>query len=233
MRLSRSDAVGVAVLLTVLGLLAYTAPRWAVLLRWGVPEATGEGPQAPAPSAGPSAAETRISVKLLFASEMEPALVSEERAVAFSPELARQLRLVLEEIVRGSQAGHLAPLPADTKVLAVFVTAEGVAYVDLSKEAATGHPGGSLDERLSVYAVVDTLASNFPAVRRVQILIDGKPAATLAGHMDLSRPLMPDLTLIAEPSPSPSPAPEGVAPASAPTAVPSSPQPSPSASARR
>jgi hypothetical protein len=232
MRLSRADAVGVAVLLAVLGLLAFSAPRWAGLLR-GAPEASGTGAQAPAASASPSAVETRISVKLLFASETEPALVSEERAVAFSPDFPRQLRLVLEELVRGSEAGHLAPLPADTKVLAVFVTAEGLAYVDLSKEAAAGHPGGSLDERLSVYAVVDTLASNFPAVRRVQILIDGKPAQTLAGHMDLSRPLAPDLTLIAEPAPSPSPAPDGETPSPDAPPVVASPTPSPSGSPGR
>lgn len=232
--MSRADAVGVTVLLAVLGLLAYTAPRWAVLLR-SVPEDAGDGTKAPAPSTAPSAAETRISVKLLFPSEAEPALVTEERGVTFSQELPRQLLLVLEELLRGSQAGHLSPLPADAKVLAVFVTAEGLAYVDLSREAAVGLPGGSLDERLSVYSVVDTLAWNFPAVRRVQFLVDGKPAQTLAGHMDLSRPLLPDLTLIAEPSPSPSPAPEGEAtppdapPPDAPPGT-ASPQPSPSVS---
>jgi hypothetical protein len=233
MRLSRPDAVGVGVLLGVLALLAFTAPRWAVLLRRGAPEAGDEGPPAPAASASPSAAEIRISVKLLFPSETEPALVVEERAVAYSPELPRQLRLVLEELLRGSQSEHLPPLPADTKILAVYITAEGLAYVDLSKEAAAGQPGGSLDERLSVYAVVNTLASNFPAVRRVQILIDGKPAETLAGHVDLSRPLVPDLTLIAEPPPSPSPPPEGEPPAAEPTPAPPSPQPSPAQPAKQ
>jgi len=49
-----------------------------------------------------------------------------------------------------------------------------------------------------VYAVVNSVAGNFPAVRRVQILLDGLPADTLAGHIDLSRPLTPDLTLLIE-----------------------------------
>jgi hypothetical protein len=44
---------------------------------------------------------------------------------------------------------------------------------------------------------------NFPAIRRVQILVDDHPAETLAGHVDLSRPLTPDMTLLASSTLSP------------------------------
>ena len=50
---------------------------------------------------------------------------------------------------------------------------------------------------MTVYSVVNSLAANFPAVKRVQILIEDRPAATLAGHVDLTRPLRPDMTLLA------------------------------------
>jgi hypothetical protein len=83
----------------------------------------------------------------------------------------------------------------------VFVSARGTAYVDLSKEAAAGGATGSLGERLSVYALVDSITANFPAIRRVQILVDDKPAETLAGHVDLSRPLPADMTLVAVEAP--------------------------------
>ena len=81
-------------------------------------------------------------------------------------------------------------------MLDVFVSARGVAYVDLSKEAAGG-TAGSHEELLSVYSIVNSLTVNFPAVKRVQILVDDRPVATLAGHVDLSRPLPPDMTLLA------------------------------------
>ena len=71
------------------------------------------------------------------------------------------------------------------------MTARGVAYVDLSKEAAAGAAGGSEAELITVYSVVNSLTANFPAVKRVQILVEDKPAATLAGHVDLTRPLPP------------------------------------------
>ena len=50
----------------------------------------------------------------------------------------------MEELIAGSAERASAPtLPAETKVLEVFVTARGVAYVDLSKEAAQAAGGGS------------------------------------------------------------------------------------------
>jgi hypothetical protein len=51
-------------------------------------------------------------------------------------------------------------------------------------------------ELMTVYAIVNAVTTNLPAVQRVQILIDGKEADTLAGHVDLRRPLQRDLSLV-------------------------------------
>jgi hypothetical protein len=56
---------------------------------------------------------------------------------------------------------------------------------------------GSTEELLAVYAIVNSVVVNFPAVQRVQILLDGETASTLAGHVDLSHPLSADTTLLA------------------------------------
>ena len=79
---------------------------------------------------------------------------------------------------------------------AVYITGKGDAYVDLSGEAVTAHPGGTLGELLTVYTIVDALAVNLPAIQSVQILIDGKEVATLAGHVDLRQPLAKNLGLV-------------------------------------
>jgi spore germination protein GerM len=68
--------------------------------------------------------------------------------------------------------------------------------VDLSREAVTAHSGGSLDELLTIYTIVNTLTSNLPAVTSVQVLVDGKEIDTLAGHVDLRRPLAKNLALV-------------------------------------
>ena len=140
--------------------------------------------------------------------------------VPFSGDLARQVRALVEELARASDSGNLPPLPPETRVLAVFVGEQGVVYVNLSREAVAGHGGGVTGERLAVYAIVNSITANLPAIRRVQILIDDKPAETFAGHVDLSRPLWPDMTLIAA-APVSAPAPESVPPEPPAPAVPS------------
>ncbi len=67
------------------------------------------------------------------------------------------------------------------------------AFVDLSPEARTRHTGGALDELFSIYAIVNAVTANLPAISRVQILVDGKEVDTLAGHVDLRHPLEKNL----------------------------------------
>jgi hypothetical protein len=47
-----------------------------------------------------------------------------------------------------------------------------------------------------VYTIVDALTANLPAVRSVQVLVDGKEVETLAGHVDLRRPLAKNLAWV-------------------------------------
>jgi spore germination protein GerM len=222
-------------LLTILLLLillvgvSLTAPRWARFIRQPLqaaeeepaaepdtpasPGATAATTAPPRPSPEPSEAQRTISVKLFFEAADRPGLVVEDRLVPFSPDLSRQIVSVVEELLKGPRSGLVAPLNPATRVLEVFVSARGVAYVDLSKEVQATDVLGSAAERLAVFSIVNTIAENFPAVRRVQILVDDHPAETLAGHVDLSRPLSPDMTLLAAlPVETPPPSPSSSAP---------------------
>jgi hypothetical protein len=182
-----------------------TAPRWARVFREPLLATGSEAPAGAGSTAAGDAkttppvsqAQRTITVKLFFEAADRGGLVLEERNVPFSSDLGQQLRVVVEELVRGSNGGLLPPLNPATRVRDVFLSAGGVAYVDLSSDVAKGSAGGTDAELLSVYAIVNSLAENFPAVKRVQILIEDRPAETLAGHVDLSRPLSPDLTLLA------------------------------------
>jgi hypothetical protein len=207
----QADALTVVGLGGLLAAVSLSAPRWADLLRqplaaYEEEETARQGLASPAPaeSAGPEAAR-RISVRLYFESPDRDGLLPEERAIAFSADLARQLRTVVEEIIKGPTSGLLPTLPPQARVIEAFVTARGVAYVDLSAEAAAGLPGGSRSELLAVYSVVNTVVTNFPAVSRVQLAVDDHETPSLAGHVDVSRPLPPDMTLVVLPSPSASP----------------------------
>jgi Sporulation and spore germination len=61
------------------------------------------------------------------------------------------------------------------------------------------HPGGSTNELLTIYTIVHALALNLPAITAVQVLVDGREIDTLAGHVDLRRPLPKNLAWLDEP----------------------------------
>jgi hypothetical protein len=105
--------VGRANVLTALGLLVLllavvlTAPRWTRLLTRTPPGEDGAeeaGPAAAAEPEAPAAVEQKITVKLFFLAPDQPALLIEDREVAYSADLARQLRTV-------SQLVRLEPNP--------------------------------------------------------------------------------------------------------------------------
>ena len=50
---------------------------------------------------------------------------------------------------------------------------------------------------MAVYSVVQTVTTNFPDAKRVRILINDEPAETLAGHVNLSRALLPSANYVA------------------------------------
>ncbi len=195
----QANALTVVGLVGLLAVTSLTAPRWARLLQRPLPAPADES--APADTRrrdeAPAGPRSSINVKLFFQAADRPGLMIEERAVPQSNDLSRQIKSVVEELIAGSKNGLAPTLAPATRVLEVFVTARGVAYVNLSKEAAEAAGGGSEAELITVYSVVNSLAVNFPAIKRVQILLEDKPRPTLWGHVDLTRPLPPDMTLLA------------------------------------
>ena len=85
-------------------------------------------------------------------------------------------------------------LPYNTQIRKVQVQDE-LALVDFGRELVDGLPAGSSAEMTAVYAVIDTIAINFPQIKKVRFTVDGENVATLKGHLDLRAPLAPDFTL--------------------------------------
>jgi spore germination protein GerM len=88
--------------------------------------------------------------------------------------------------------GDLIPLFPSHAVVRDVSVQDGTAAIDFSRDMAAGHPGGSVSELLTVYGLANTLAVNFPHVRRVQILLEGEPTQTIKGHVDLREPIKAD-----------------------------------------
>ena len=99
------------------------------------------------------------------------------------------LPLAVAQDSKEGGASDRSAIPLGTKLQALFITNTGEAFVDVSPEIMFAHPGGSLNEMLTIYTLVDALTANMPAVTSVQLLVNGKEIETLAGHVDLRRPL--------------------------------------------
>jgi spore germination protein GerM len=159
------------------------------------PGAGGPGGASANTAAGAPGEETRrIRATLFYVAEDGNRLVGVDREVVYAEGPVDQARRLMEALVEPVDKPLLQAIPADTKLRTLFITDTGDAYVDFTPELSSKHPGGSLSELLTVYAIVDTLTVNLPAIVRVQILVDGKEVDTLAGHVDLRRPLPKNLT---------------------------------------
>ena len=132
--------------------------------------------------------ESRV-VTLYFSSPQEEYLVPERRTIPAISGVESQMKAVMQELILGPSAGEkLVPtLSSNTTVRAVYVRDETI-YVDLSRAFADGQPGGTTGELTSIYSIVNTLLENFPRYSQVQLLVEGQPEATLAGHIDLRNP---------------------------------------------
>lgn len=176
----------------ILGVVATALGVWLVALwlpGWLAdrPVPTGDSTSLPGDPANPDA--RRIHASLFYVAESGDALVAVDREVTYAPSPAAQARLIVEAQLAPAPAGQVSPIPPGTEVRALFVTSRGEAFVDVTQALAVNHPGGSLHEALTVYAIVNALTVNLPDITAVQILIDGREVDTLAGHIDLRHPL--------------------------------------------
>lgn len=138
-----------------------------------------------------------LIVEVYFPSAEESGLVAEAREIFATSAPGDRAKQIVADLISGP-ATELAVrgLPRNTRLRQIYVLPNGVAYLDFSGELREGLGGGSNEELLAIYSIVDSVVLNVPEIRRVGILIDSKPVDTLNGHMSLRRPLRPDVSLI-------------------------------------
>lgn len=177
-----------------IGIVAVVTAGWVLL---GSP-ARPTRPVPPTATAAPveSVAVTedgrKIKVRLFFVSEDGTRLTSVEQEVPYAAEAEVQARRIIDAQIAPANPPLVSAIPVGTSARAVFLAPDGTAFVDLSSDVATAHPGGSMNELLTIHTIVQALTTNLPAISAVQILIDGKEVDTLAGHVDTKRPLPRD-----------------------------------------
>jgi hypothetical protein len=164
----------------ILAVLAWAAWRW-----------TQREAPAPAPLAAASDS-THAGVKaarLFFADASGDSLVGEAREMIEPGTLHERVAALVAELDRGPHGRGIAALPAGTSVLRVYLDDRGLMTLDLSRAFEQGFHGGSSAEYLAIASLVRTIGANLPEVKRLLIVCNGDPLATLGGHIPLDQPL--------------------------------------------
>lgn len=187
-------------LLAVAGFIVTAIVLWWLLFsvapRWFRDPAPAEGSPAATAGGSPADPQRRITATLFYVSDDGMALVPAQREVPFAEPVVEQARQVVLAQIAPAEAPLASAVPPGTSLRAIFLSERGDLFVDLSPELSTAHPGGALEELFTVYSIVNAVTVTLPAITRVQILIDGKEVDTLAGHVDLRRPLTRDTSLV-------------------------------------
>lgn len=103
------------------------------------------------------------------------------------PDVQLQARAVVERLLENDRGGQ-AEVLTELRLRALYLDPSGTAVLDLGlrspdRKELRASVGGEL---LALYALVNTVTQNIPEVRQVRIIMDGREAQTLAGHIDLS-----------------------------------------------
>ena len=147
-----------------------------------------------------SAIENRqqlTSVAHLYFADKDSLFLIAERRVLRHPEGPTNFsRKIVEALINGPSGGYTRTIPQDTILRAVYITEDGICYVDVSAQIKEYHPGGVQSELLTLYSLVNSLILNIPEIKAVKILIDGNESMTLAGHIDVQDPIKANMLLI-------------------------------------
>lgn len=125
----------------------------------------------------------RIKLTLYFASEDGKSLVSEERSVVYSTNVAVE-KLVVEQLLKGPEAENAQAALSDARKINSVSVKDGICYVDLSEIVLDGTI--AVSEEVSVYSIVNSL-TELDYINKVQIMIDGETQRNFRNQINLDQ----------------------------------------------
>jgi len=142
-----------------------------------------------------NARQERKIITLYFSGEEGEYLTGERREILNKGDAQEEAKEVIQELIKGPKGKLIRTLPPRTQLLALQIDERGVAKVNFDRALSRDHPGGSSAEIMTVYSIVNSLTFNFPQIKEVQILIEGKVEG-ITGHLVLDRPISSKTDLI-------------------------------------
>lgn len=136
------------------------------------------------------------TVYLYFADKENRFLTAEERFIVKSDDPATFGKDIIDLLIKGPGKEHMRTIPKNTVINALYVTKNKTAFIDFGRQIVENHPGGIKSELFTIYSIVNSLILNIEEIERVKILIGGREAVTLAGHISLAPHFTADMLLI-------------------------------------
>jgi Sporulation and spore germination len=104
--------------------------------------------------------------------------------------LRHQLSQMIEQMARQPENEKMRSLwPLPLKVRSAYLRKNGFLILDFEKGVQYNQSNSAFDELAAIYLIVRTITANYEQIKQVKFLIGGQETETLAGHIDISRPL--------------------------------------------
>jgi hypothetical protein len=179
--------------------LLVVAVLLGVLVWWFLGRSVGSRRAGDGVRAAGGSARVEVPYQIYFPGA-DGLLHPERRTLSVVPDdLVTVVEAVVQSLLAGPEEdGHFRPWPEEVVLLGVVLSPEGTAYIDLGAEGEPDPPpAGSRQETAMVYSLVDSVTISALEVKSVVLLWNGEQRATVAGHLDASRPLGPRTDLLA------------------------------------
>lgn len=143
------------------------------------------------------AARRKTMVNLYFFDPENSCLRAEQRLLISGRDPVDIGAGIVRELIAGPTKDGTRTVPKETRLRSFFVDKKGgTAYVDLSGKISEKHFMSVTQELMAIYSITNSLVLNVAEIKTVKILLEGKEATTMAGHIDLRFPFKPNVYLI-------------------------------------
>lgn len=127
--------------------------------------------------------ESRLTyINLYFTDHGNDKLIIEKRVFNYDVDKVKNMKRVLQELSFGPLSNYLEPvLSYNTDIQDVWLSGNFI-YINVNADAFRKVSNSAL----SIRAMNETVFMNFPSVKKIKYLIDGKMIPTVTGFEDLS-----------------------------------------------
>lgn len=154
------------------------------------PEVLPPRPPLPTAASSPDTSPPIQQIKLYFFQPESLELVDFKHELHLPNDKLERLKQIIGALLEKSPPNLTNTIPKGTLLYEGYLDEQSTAYLDFSGALSTAHVGGTSAELLTVQTILKTVQANFGNdIQYVQILIEGQEVDTIAGHVDISKPL--------------------------------------------